>query len=258
LVGVVVDRPIVSSYSRLANLTNEGGYDGSVRFLRNVMGLWVLQECRRQWKREGIDVDYAALVRHAEAETSLVSTVDLNATEFLAPGDMPNRIREYCRSHGLIVPETMGQVARVVIDSLALMYRLVMEDIQNITGIPITSIAVVGGGGQNALLQQATATATGLPVVCWAKEATALGNAAVQLRTLGELESVEQIWEVVAASTQTRTFEPQPSNRWDQAAQQLRDLDRSEQHRRGLGESHQELLAHQAVGALSPPPHKRG
>jgi rhamnulokinase len=258
LVGVVLDHPIVSSRSRRASLTNEGGYDGSVRFLRNVMGLWVLQECRRQWKREGIDVDYDTLVRYAQAESSLGSTIDLNAIEFLSPGDMPTRIREYCRSRGLVVPETLGQIARVIIDSLALMYRIVLEDIQSITGIPITSIAVVGGGGQNALLQQATASATGLPVVCWAKEATALGNAAVQLRTLGELESVDQIWEVIASSTHTRTFEPRHSSRWDQAAAQLRDLDREEQDRRGLGESDQEPHNHHTVEASSPSPHTRG
>ncbi|WP_158507219.1 rhamnulokinase family protein [Subtercola sp. Z020] len=255
LVGVVLDEPIVTRESRLLNLTNEGGYDGSVRFLRNVMGLWVLQECRRQWQREGIDVDYETLVRLADAVTPLQTVIDLNATEFLAPGDMPGRIRAYCASRGIRVPATMGEMARTIIDSLALSYRLVMEDIEQLTGVPITSVAVVGGGGQNALLQQATASATGLPVVCWAKEATALGNAAAQLRALGELDSVEQIWEVVSASTQTRSFSPLPSSRWDDAATQLRELERREAARRGLGDSEKELTTvHHQAGAQSPLP----
>ncbi|MDF2444099.1 MAG: rhamnulokinase [Subtercola sp.] len=253
LVGVVLDEPIVTRESRLLNLTNEGGYDGSVRFLRNVMGLWVLQECRRQWQREGIDVDYERLVELADAATPLVTVIDLNATEFLAPGDMPARIRAYCASRSLVVPASMGEIARAIFDSLALSYRLVMEDIEQLTGIPITSVAVVGGGGLNALLQQATASATGRPVVCWAKEATALGNAAAQLRSLGELDSVEQIWEVAAASTTTRSFQPQPSSRWDDAAHRLRNLERAESARRGLGDSYQELTLHTEAGRTVAP-----
>jgi len=249
LVGVVLDEPIVSARARLTNLTNEGGYGGTVRFLRNVIGLWVLQECRRQWQREGIEIDYETLVRLASIEPELRSIVNLNAVEFLAPGDMPARIREFCQRHGQPVPETMGQVARVIIDSLALGYRLTKDDIESVTGVPITSVAVVGGGGQNALLQQATASATGLPVVCWAKEATALGNAAVQLHTLGELDSVEQIWDVVAASTQVQSFEPRDPGRWNSAAAQLRALEDAELRRRGLGESDQAVPAHQETGA---------
>jgi rhamnulokinase len=236
LAGVVLEQPIISSQSRLSNLTNEGGYDNSVRFLRNLMGLWMLQECRKQWHKEGFELSYAELVRLAEAERPLDTVINLNAIEFLAPGDMPNRIKEHCKANGMTVPQTVGLMARTVIDSLAVSYRLIVEDIQKLTGVPITSIAVVGGGGENALLQSATASATGLPVVCWAKEATALGNAAVQLRALGELDSLEQIWDVVAASTETRTYHPLHSDRWAAAAVRLRELERVELFERGLGE----------------------
>jgi rhamnulokinase len=249
LVGVVLDSPIVTRESRLATLTNEGGYGDTVRFLRNVMGLWVLQECRRQWQTQGVDVSYEALVLMAEEEDPLVSVIDLNATEFLAPGNMPKRIQDYCSIRGISVPVDIGQVVRTIIDSLALSYRTVLEDIQSITGVPITSIAVVGGGGENALLQKATALATGLPVVCWAREATALGNAGAQLRALGELHSVEQIWDVVAASTQTRTFEPQKSEGWDSASTKLRDQERAEQARRGLGDFDPATRSNQEAGA---------
>jgi rhamnulokinase len=240
LVGVVLPEPIISRQSRLSNLTNDGGYEDSVHFLRIIMGLWMLQECRKQWQKEGRDLTYAELVRLAEAETPLDTVINVNAIEFLAPGDMPTRIREHCKANGMTVPETVGQMARTVIDSLAVSYRLTLEDIQALTGVPITSIAVVGGGGDNSLLQSATASATRLPVVCWAKEATALGNAAVQLRALGEVDSVEQIWGVIAASTETRTYYPRDSDRWAAAATRLRELERLELLDRGLGEFVQE------------------
>ncbi|MFT2818062.1 rhamnulokinase [Leifsonia sp. A12D58] len=252
LVGVVLDSPVVTAASQQANLTNEGGYNGTVRFLRNVMGLWVLQECRREWERDGLSVDYDTLITRAAAEVPLVSLINPNATEFLTPGDMPRRIQDYCRVHAIPVPETIGQIARTVFDSLALSYRLTAEDIAAVTGVPLTSVAVVGGGGQNALLQQATADATGLPVVCWAKEATALGNAASQLRAVGEIGSIEQIWEVVRASTQTHSFEPRSDGRWSDAAEKLRGLERAESRRRGLEEPNATSFAHQDVRATWP------
>jgi rhamnulokinase len=237
LVGVVLDAPIVTEASRIANLTNEGGYDGTVRFLRNVMGLWMLQECRRHWRAEGVDVDYETLVRLAEAEPPLRSVIHLDATEFLAPGNMPDRVRSYCERHGIAVPDTMGRMARTVIDSLALSYRLVLEDIEAVTGVAITSISVVGGGGRNTPLQQATASATGRPVTVWAGEATAMGNAAAQLHRLGELGSVAEIREVTRASTRTRSFLPADTDRWDAGARRLRSLERAESRRRGLEEN---------------------
>jgi rhamnulokinase len=241
LVGVVLDAPLITKASQAANLTNEGGYQNTVRFLRNVMGLWVVQECRRQWQRDGHNVDYQELVELARAEAPLRSLINPNATEFLAPGNMPERIRAYCRRHQTAVPDTIGQVVRTVIDSLALSYRLAEEDIAAVTGVPLRSVAVVGGGGENALLQQATADATGLPVVCWAKEAAALGNAASQLRSLGELGSIGEIWDVVRASTTPRTFEPHSTDPWDEAAAALRVLERTEARRRGLEESARRL-----------------
>lgn len=237
LVGVVLDAPLITRASRRANLTNEGGYENTVRFLRNVMGLWIVQECRRHWQRDGHRVDYQGLVELAAAEVPLRSLINPNAPEFLAPGNMPERVRAYCRRHETAVPETVGQVVRAVIDSLALGYRLAAEDISAVTGVPIRSVAVVGGGGENALLQQSTADATGLPVVCWAKEAAALGNAASQLRSLGELGSVGEIWDVVRASTLTRTFEPHSTGPWDEAAAALRVQERTGPRSSGLEES---------------------
>jgi rhamnulokinase len=226
LTGVVLDRPIVNSEAQRANLTNEGGYGGTIRFLKDVIGLWVLQECRRSWLREGLDISDEEIVARAQAERSLVAFVDVTAPEFVAPGDMPARIRAACARNGMPVPESVGQVARVAIDSLALAYRRALLDIEEVTGETIDSVAVVGGGTRNALLQQATASATGCVVTCWEREATALGNAAVQLEALGELRGIDEIWRVIEQSSTTTTFLPKSTDVWGQASDRLDSLRR--------------------------------
>ena len=234
LIGVERDAPLITPQTLAANLTNEGGYDGTTRLLRNVMGLWVLQECRRQWLSEGHDLDYAEIAELAAAEPALRSVVNVNAVDFLAPGDMPARIRAYCARNGIPVPEGVGAVARCVVDSLALAYRLVAEDVAAVTGTAPASVNVTGGGANNQLLAQVTADATGLPVHCGPVEATALGNAGVQLVSLGELADLADLRRVVAASTELRTHEPRPDDRWDEAAARLRDLVERDDHDRGL------------------------
>ena len=209
LVGVVLDEPIISAQTAADNITNEGGYGNTIRFLRNVMGLWMLQESRRQWEREGINVDYVDLVEMAAREPKLRSLVDPSDTFFFPPGDMPSRVREYCAAVGQPIPESPAQVARTILDSLAMGYRQTIETISAITDEAITEIRVVGGGSKNDVLQQASADATGLPTVCGAVEATALGNAAAQLISLGECAGVSDAWHAISASTAERVFEPQ-------------------------------------------------
>lgn len=222
LIGVEIEKALVNDRTRAANLTNEGGYDGSIRLLRNVMGLWILQECRRQWAREGSQYSYPELSALAAAEAGLVSIVDPDDDLFLAPGDMPARIREFCARTGQPVPQSVGQVCRVVIDSLALGYRLVVDDIESVLGRRPPSISIVGGGANHELLAQLTADATGLPVHCGPTEATALGNAAVQLATLGELSGPDEIRQVIAAGTEILSYTPRPADRWDEALHWLR------------------------------------
>ncbi len=224
LVGVEVGQAIVNDTSRRMNLTNEGGYDGTIRLLRNVMGLWILQECRRQWASEDKDIGYPELAQMAAAEPGLLSLIDPDAPEFLPPGDMPSRIRQYCARTGSPVPQSIGAVARCVIDSLALGYRAVADDIADLTGRRRPSISIVGGGAQHELLAQLTADATGLVVHCGPAEATALGNAAVQLVALGELEGVQQIRQVIAAGTDITSYQPRDDSRWDEAAARLAEL----------------------------------
>ena len=209
LVGVVTDKPLINAKTLGYNLTNEGGYGGSIRLLRNVMGLWMLQESRRTWAGLGDDADFATLVAQAEREPKLQSMVDPSDSFFFPPGDMPRRIQDYCRAVGQPVPETRAQVVRTIIDSLAMGYRQTMDIIAEVTGTPIEVVRVVGGGSLNAALQQATADATGLPTMCGAVEATALGNAAAQLITLGEFSNVEEAWDAISRTSKERLFEPQ-------------------------------------------------
>lgn len=217
LVGVEVSAPVISAESQRTNLTNEGGYAGSIRLLRNVMGLWILQECRRQWAQEGRSLSYADLAEMAAGEPGLVSVINPDAVEFLPPGDMPRRVRDYCARNGIPVPQSIATLTRCVVDSLALGYRAVVDDIDLVTGRRPTTVNVVGGGANNTLLSQLTADATGLQVHCGPIEATALGNGAVQLATLGEFDGPEQIRQAIADSSQIVTYEPRYGDSWADA-----------------------------------------
>jgi rhamnulokinase len=179
-------------------------------------------------------VDYGTLAEAAGREPGLVSIINPNAVDFLAPGDTPQRIRDYCRRNGITVPESMGAMARCIVDSLALSYRHSLTEIAAATGRRLTAVNVVGGGVNNSLLQQATADATGLPVRCGAVEATALGNAGTQFVALGEMTGVEDIRTVIKRSFGRRVYEPQSDPRWDEAAAVFDKLVRIDLGRRGL------------------------
>ncbi|QWF83628.1 rhamnulokinase [Amycolatopsis sp. CA-230715] len=224
LVGVETSRARVDASAKAVNLTNEGGYGGTIRLLRNVMGLWLLQECRKQWHREGADLGYAEIAELARAEPGLVSVVNPDSTDFLLPGDMPRRIQEYCARTGQPVPATVGAIARCAIDSLALGYRRVLDAITAVTGTRPPAVNIVGGGARHTLLSQLTSDATGLPVRCGPVEATAMGNAAVQLAALGEFGGVTEIRAAVADSADLTEYEPRARHDWTAAAALLDTL----------------------------------
>ncbi|MGH3359475.1 MAG: rhamnulokinase [Nocardioidaceae bacterium] len=226
LVGVEVDHAITTAAARQANLSNEGGYDSTIRLLRNVMGLWLLQECRKQWAIEGTELTYQEIADAAEAEPGLTSLIDPDSTVFLAPGDMPARIRAYCAETGGPVPHSIGEIARCVADSLALSYAAVADDIADVTGVRPPAVHVVGGGASHRLLAQLTADAVGVPVLTGPVEATALGNAAAQLVALGELAGLPQIRDVVRATTDVERYEPRPRQEWADAHARFKNLPR--------------------------------
>lgn len=234
LVGVERDTPLITDGTRNANLSNEGGYDGGIRLLNNVMGLWLLQSCRKQWLAEGHSVDYAGLVEAARHEPALVSVINPNAVDFLAPGDTPGRIRDYCRRNGITVPDSIPAMTRCILDSLALSYRHSLNEIADATGRTLRAIHVVGGGVNNTLLQQATADATGIPVRCGSSEATALGNAGTQLVALGELSGLEEIRSAIKNGLVERVYEPRADTRWDHGAEDFTKLVHLDMTRRGI------------------------
>jgi rhamnulokinase len=217
LVGVELPEPILSEQARALNFTNEGGVGGTIRFLKNVGGLWLLQECQRQWQREGRQYSWTELVALAEAAAPLRSLVDPDAPEFLHPDDMPAAIRSHCRRAGQPEPESVGALVRCCLESLALKYRWVVEALCSLTGRQLDTIRVVGGGSQNALLCQLTADACGRRVVAGPVEATALGNLLVQAVARGHLPDIAAGRAAVAASFEQAIYEPQPSAAWDAA-----------------------------------------
>lgn len=188
LVGVELDRPVLTEASRAANFTNEVGIDGTIRYLRNVMGLWLLQEAIRAWGMHGDAPDTDAVLRDAARAPAFASLVDPDDPFFLVPGDMPARIAEVCRRTGQSVPTTRCATVRCILESLALAHRRALEAAQELSGKRIDTVHLVGGGSRNTLLCQWTADACGLPLVAGPAEATALGNTVVQGRALGAVE----------------------------------------------------------------------
>jgi rhamnulokinase len=210
LVGVETREPVIDEAAMAANLTNEGGAYGTIRLLRNSAGMWLLQETRRQWAREGREYSYDELVRLAAPVPAGASVVNPDHPDFVAPGDLPARVRAYCARTGQPAPAEDPALVRCVLDSLALGYRRTVDDLEAVTGRPVTAVHIVGGGSRNQLLNQTVADVTGLPVTAGPVEATALGNTLVQLIALGDIEDLAQAREVVRAGAgpEIRRVEP--------------------------------------------------
>jgi rhamnulokinase len=222
LMGVELPAPLLSDDALAANFTNEGGVAGTVRFLKNVMGLWLVQECRRTWEREGKPYDYNELTRLAEAAPPFVSIVDPDDNGFLLPPSMPAALADFCRKRGQPAPADPGSAVRCCLESLALKYRWVLEKLEALSGKRLDVIHVVGGGCQNALLCQFTADACGRPVVAGPVEATAAGNVLTQALGLGVLGSVAEAREVVRRSFDVVTYEPRKPEAWQGPYERLR------------------------------------
>lgn len=223
LVGVELPAPVLSEASRRANFTNELGVDGTVRYLRNVMGLWLLQESLRVWEQAGDRPDLDALLRAAAQAPAFRSVVDPDDPVFLPPGDMPARIATACGQSGEPVPATRAHTVRCILDSLALAYRRTVRDAQRLADHDVDVVHLVGGGARNTLLCQLTADACGLPVIAGPVEATALGNVLVQARALGTVSGgLDTLRAVVRDSHRLRRYEPSgAAAAWDAAAARL-------------------------------------
>ena len=226
LLGTELDTPILTADSCQSGLSNELGANGKINYLKNIIGLWLIQESRREYKRRGQAYSFAELEQQALAAEPLLSFIDPDAPEFVAPGDLPGRIQEFCRKTGQPVPETVGAVMRCIYESLALKYRYAIEQLSAVTGRAFTTLHVLGGGTKDRLLCQMTADCCGLTVKAGPVEATALGNIMIQLKALGLLDSITQGRRLIAETEVIKTYTPSTQNyaEWNAAYDRFEPL----------------------------------
>ena len=226
LMGIECDEPIINEKSLRYNYTNEGGVNGSIRFLRNIMGLWLVQECRRHWIREDHDHSYAELTEMAGRAKPFMTLLDLDHAPFAAPTEMPIKIEQFARASRQTVPQARGEYIRACLESLALTYRKTLVGLEDILGRRISTIHIVGGGTQNTLLNQMTADACQRPVVAGPVEATAIGNVLVQAMATGDIKSLAEARAIVRSSFNVQQYEPRNSAAWDTAYERFVRLSR--------------------------------
>lgn len=219
LMGTELPAPKINAETEKYNFTNEGGVNNTIRFLKNIMGLWLIQESRRQWKREGKEYSFADLEALAKEAKPFRCFIDPDHPSFVSPGDLPARVREFCQATGQYVPQTVGEVMRCIYESLAMKYRYTAQTIQKLTGISPRVIHVVGGGTKDGLLSQLTADACGMPVCAGPEEATAIGNLLVQLMATGEVKTLSDARAIVAESFACKYYTPTNVEAWDEAYQ---------------------------------------
>jgi rhamnulokinase len=223
VMGAEVREPCLSDKALEYNFTNEGGVFGTWRLSKNIMGLWLVQECRREWMRAGEEISFDTLTQLAAESEAFISVIDPDFDEFLHPGGMPARIQKYCVDTNQCVPQTKGEILRVALESISLKYRLVLERLEELTGKRLDPIHIIGGGTKNKLLNQFTADVTGRVVVAGPVEATAIGNILMQAIGMKHISSVNEAREVVRASF-TEIYEPNPKADWDEAYSRLKKV----------------------------------
>jgi sugar (pentulose or hexulose) kinase len=222
LLGLELDHPVIDDASYAANVTNEGGVNGTYRFLKNVVGLWLVQQSRAMWRSEGTEYSYDDLTRIAVDAEPFRSFIDPDDMLFNLPGDMPGRIREFCRTTGQPIPETHGQIVRTVYESLALKYRYALDNLLRLSGKTVDRLHIIGGGARNALLCQMTADSIGRDVIAGPYEATALGNGIMQLIALGEIGSVAEARAILSRSVEPVHYTPKHTDAWNEAFERFR------------------------------------
>ena len=215
--GAETRQPSITKQSLAADFTNEGGVADTFRFLKNLTGLWLMQECRRAWEHEGNTFTYTQLTKMASEAPALRSLIDTAYADFGRPGGMPEKISAFCRRTGQPVPDGEGAVVRCALESLALTYRKTLEQLEKILGRRLDPIHMVGGGTQNKLLCQFAADATGRMVSAGPVEATAIGNVMMQAMALDKIKTLEQGRAIIAKSFKVTSYKPSHSDDWDEA-----------------------------------------
>lgn len=217
LFGTEISEPLINPVSEAFNITNETGYGGKTTFLKNIIGLWLIQESRRQFKREGTELSYAELEKLALAAEPFKCFIDPDAPEFVPEGDVPERVREFCKRTGQYVPQSVGEVMRCVYESLAMKYRQAFEEIKICTEKSYRAINLIGGGAKDGLLCQMTANACNCTVTAGPIEATAYGNIAIQLMASGDIPDLAAARKIIAVSDSVKTFSPDNTEEWEKA-----------------------------------------
>lgn len=221
LFGVETDEPILTDAVRDANFSNEGTIQGGFRPLKNIMGLWLIQECRRDWQKAGMNLSWNDIVEEAKKAEPFRSIIDPDYGEFFAGGRMVEKIQDFCRETNQPVPETVGQIARCIYESLALKYRWALERLEEIKGQRIDTLNIVGGGCQNKLLNQFAADSLNRPVITGPIEGAAIGNLLAQAMALGDITTMDKLRAVVRRSEAVNTYEPHHTPEWEAAYQKL-------------------------------------
>ena len=224
LFGTEVKEPVLNEASKKLNVTNEGGYDYSIAFLKNICGLWLIQESRRQWIREGKEYSYAELEKMALECEPFKCFIDPDAPEFGTMGNLPERVKEYCRKTNQYVPETVGEIMRCIYESLALKYRLTFDGIMECTGKVYDRIHVMGGGTKDKLLLGMTAQSCNVPVYGGPIEATALGNIAIQLMSDGTIADIKEARRIIAKGENLKLYEPSDRAPWEEAYEKYKEI----------------------------------
>ena len=213
--GAELSEPAINEKALMHNFTNEGGVNKTIRFLKNISGLWIVQECRRIWEQSGKTYDWVQLIALAREAEALTSFIDPDHADFGTPGNMPTRIRDFCKKTNQPVPETEGATIRTALESLAFKCRYVLNQLEDALGKTLGDIHIVGGGIHNTLLCQFIATATGRVVLAGPAEATAMGNLLMQAMAKGQIGSLNELREIVRSSTEIKTYEPAHTSAWD-------------------------------------------
>jgi rhamnulokinase len=221
LVGTELDSPVITAEAMRLNFTNEGGVNGTTRLLKNVMGLWMLQCCRQSWTAQGHLYDYRELMELASRETSFRHLIDPDDESFLRPSDMLTAMNKFCSQTHQPLPEGPCAYVQTILESLAFKYRLVIRNLELVSGKHIEQIRIIGGGSKNRLLNQLTADATGRKVLAGPSEAAALGNIAIQILATGGASSLREVRAIVDRSFPTEIFEPRETGKWDQHAERF-------------------------------------
>ena len=221
LIGAEVNEAIVNDATFEYDFTNEGGVENTIRLLKNVMGLWLVQECRRQWQRDGVELSYGEMAAMAEGAPAFAGRINPDHNEFFAPGDMPGKINKYLAETGQGAIEDKGTLLRVILESLAFKYKLVIERIEEVTGEGVEVLHIVGGGIKNELLCQFAANALGKKVVAGPVEATASGNILMQAMAVGQVESLGQLRGIVADSFELNEYRPRNAEMWQEQYEKM-------------------------------------